>query len=123
MFIYYLAIKGAFLLGIARSFVKYEPLQKNWLFLVILYTCGLAFISRIFVDPRAFVEPWLVAIVGSTTPAGQALRNLTLTQWWLVWLGETFLLVSIYFKLLIRFDEGLIFWVLFLFGGLGLVLF
>ena len=38
------------------------------------------------------------------------------------WLGETLVLSTFYFKLLARFDEGMIFWVLLLLG-LGLVYF
>jgi hypothetical protein len=35
---------------------------------------------------------------------------------WVAWLGATFLLTTIYFKLMARFDEGVIFWTLLLLG-------
>ena len=35
---------------------------------------------------------------------------------WSAWVGETFVLSTLYFKLLARFDEGVIFWTLLLMG-------
>ena len=35
---------------------------------------------------------------------------------WVAWLGATFLLATTYFKLLAKFDEGVIFWTLLLLG-------
>jgi polyferredoxin len=35
---------------------------------------------------------------------------------WLSWVGETFLLATFYFRLLERFDEGVVFWTLILLG-------
>jgi hypothetical protein len=102
MEIYYLVIKGAFLFGLARSYVSFEPLQKHALFLSILYTAGVGFLSQ--------------AIYLPTHP----LANL---QRWEIWLAETFALFLIYLKLLARFDEGLLFWIIFLAGGIGLIYF
>ena len=50
--VYYIGIKAAFLFGLVHSFVKFEPLQKHWLFLGLLYTAGLAIVSWVF-----FVAP------------------------------------------------------------------
>jgi hypothetical protein len=102
MLLYYYAIKGMFLFGLVRSYVKFEPLQKHWLFLSILYTLGLAFLSWVFVV--------------NTNPQ-------VTTRAWQIWLLKTFVLVIVYFKLLERFDEGMIFWVIFLVGGFGLIWF
>jgi hypothetical protein len=101
MLLYYLGVKGAFLFGLARSYVSFEPLQKHWLFMSILYTAGIAFLSRVF----------SVFFTGFTDYK------------WHIWLLETFVLVIIYFKLLSRFDEGMLFWIIFLFGGAGLIWF
>jgi len=97
---YYMAIKAAFLFGIIHSFVKYETLQKHWLFLALLYTAGLALISWV----------WLVA-PGRVQPHA-----------WQAWLVKSGIIAVIYFKLLERFDEGILFWML-LAAGLFLVWF
>jgi hypothetical protein len=102
MLLYYFGIKGAFLFGLARSYVSFEPLQKHALFLSVLYTAGVAFLS------------WAVFMPLNPTAT---------TRDWQIWLAKTFVLTLIYFKLLSRFDEGMIFWILFLGGGLGLIWF
>ena len=102
MQLYYYGIKGMFLFGLVRSFVKFEPLQKHWLFLAILYTGGIGFLSWVFIlnmNPQIPVRAWQI------------------------WLGETLVLVALYFKLLSKFDEGMFFWVLLLAGGAGLMCF
>ena len=38
--VYYIGIKAAFLFSLVHAFVKFEPLQKHWLFLGLLYTAG-----------------------------------------------------------------------------------
>jgi hypothetical protein len=98
--IYYLGIKAAFLVGLVHSFVKFEMLQKSWLFLGLLYTAGLALLSWV----------WLVA------------PGRVETRPWLIWLAETAVIAVIYFKLLERFDEGMIFWLLML-GGIAFLLY
>jgi hypothetical protein len=98
--VYYYGIKAAFLFGLVHSFVKFEPLQKHWLFLGLLYTAGLAIVSWVF-----FVAPGRVQ-----------------TRPWQIWLAESAVIAVIYFKLLQRFDEGWMFWTLII-AGLGLVYF
>lgn len=95
---YYIAIKAAFLYGLIHSFVKFEPLQKSWLFLALLYTAGIALLSWV----------WLVAPGRVETRA------------WQFWLLQTGILAIIYFKLLERFDDGILFWLLIV-AGLFLV--
>src|SRR5579863_10105774 len=93
--IYYFGLKGFLLITLVRTFVVHEPMQKHWLFLSILYTALLAALSWVF---------WLNMHPGIRPQA------------WHFWLAESFVLIVIYFKLLARFDQGLLFWVIFLVG-------
>jgi hypothetical protein len=99
--VYYYAIKLAFFFGLVRTFVVFEPLQKHWLFLAILYTAGVAFLSG------AFLLNWDSAV---------GVRN------WEIWLGKTLGLSVLYFWLLSKYDEGAFFWLL-LVAGVALVAF
>ena len=99
--IYYVGLKAAFLFGLVHSFVKFENLQKHWLFMGLLYTAGVVFLSWV----------WFVA------PQEQP----NYRPWQVFWI-ETGVLSVIYFKLLEWFDEGPLFWML-LVAGLGLVYF
>jgi hypothetical protein len=100
MALYYYAIKGMFLIGLARSFVKYEPLQNHFLFMALLYTAGIAGLSWVF---RPAIAPQMTQ------------RD------WLLGLAKSFVACLVYFRLLARFDEGMIFWLLFLGGAAGLI--
>jgi hypothetical protein len=97
---YYIAIKAMFFYGLVHAFVKFETLQKSWFFIALIYTAGVALLSWI----------WMVA------PGRVELRS------WQIWLAETGVIAVIYFKLLQRFDEGILFWVL-LVAGLVVVWF
>jgi hypothetical protein len=99
--LYYLGMKTFFLFSIVRSLVVFDPLKRHWLFLACLYTAGVAFMSAIFYFWPNRIQPF-------STREQQ------------VWIGLTLVLTAIYFKLLIRFDEGIMFWVILLLG-LGLV--
>jgi len=101
---YYFGLKAVFFYGLVHSFVKFDPLQKHWIFLSLLYTAGIAFLSYVFLIAPGTAQYW-----GSW-------------QAWWIWLGETAVIAAIYFKLLARFDEGILFWLL-LIGGVGVVLF
>jgi hypothetical protein len=98
---YYYGIKAMFLFGIVRSFVKYDALERHWLFVAILYTAGLALLSWVFLNSSPQFN----------------------TRTWELWLVKTLLLAALYLKLLSRFDEGLLFWLILLAGGAGLILF
>jgi len=98
--VYYYGLKAAFLFALVHSFVKFDTLQKHWLFLGLLYAAGVAGLSWV----------WLVA------PGRVATRP------WQIWLAETAGIAVVYFWLLQRFDEGPIFWML-LMAGLGVVYF
>jgi len=101
---YYFGLKAVFFYGLVHSFVKFDPLQKHWIFLSLLYTAGIAFLSYVFLIAPGTAQYW-----GSWRA-------------WYIWLGETAVIAATYFKLLDRFDEGILFWLL-LIGGVGVVLF
>ncbi len=86
LLLYYLAIKAIFLIGLIRSFVKFDALQDYPTTLAGLYTAGVAFLSYMFQGVLWRVFDW---------------------REWEIWLAETFVLALIYFRLLRRFDEGL----------------
>ncbi len=97
--LYYVGLKAAFLYGLVHSFAKYESLQKHWLFLGLLYTAGIALLSWVFIMAPADAPDW----------------------WqWKLWLAKSLVLAVVYFRLLERFEEGFLFWLL-LVAGLGLV--
>jgi hypothetical protein len=97
--VYYIAIKAMFFYGLVHSFVKFETLQKHWFFLALLYTAGVVLLS------------WVWFVAPDEAPDYRA------WQWF--WL-KTAIIAVIYFKLLQRFDEGPLFWIL-LVAGLGVV--
>jgi hypothetical protein len=101
--LYYFGLKTVFLYMLVYSFIKYENLQRHWLFLSLLYTAGVAFLSFVF----------LIA------PGRGSVYWGSMNYWWL-WLAQTLVVAAIYFKLLARFDEGILFWLLLL-GGVLLV--
>jgi hypothetical protein len=104
---YYLAIKAIFFFSLVRAQVKSDMLKDHWLFLGVLYTAAVAFLSYVFL--MSWQEfPWadwqrMVAARLGVSP-------------WQAFLIETLLLSSLYFKLMARFDEGVIFWTLLLLG-------
>ncbi len=100
--IVYFALKGVLLIALARTFVVYEPMQKHWIFLSFLYVFLLALLSWVFI---------------------LSMRPEIPEQKWLIWLAQTFVLIAIYFKLLAKFDEGSLFWFIFIGGLLGLLWF
>src|SRR5262245_26935724 len=100
--LYYYGLKAILLLGIARAYALSEPLQKSWLFISLMYTAMLAVLSWVFIlNMHPGIPP----------------------QAWHLWLLKSFLLVVAYFKLLSWFDSGLLFWIIFFGGWLGLVYF
>jgi hypothetical protein len=109
----YLCLKFAFLYSLIRIQVKFEQMSDRPVFLGVLFTAGVAFLSYVFLASWQSLrwEPWQLRIAQSlgVTPR-------------LAWLGETLVLSVVYFKLLARFDERGAFWLL-LFAGLLLVWF
>jgi hypothetical protein len=111
----YFFLKFMIFFAIVKALVKFETLGNHFLFLGVLYTSIVALISYVFVvstNPNAFNADWLrqaKQITGGLSP-------------WLIWLGATLVLSTIYFKALSKFDEGIIFWIL-LIVGIPLALF
>ena len=64
--VYYLAIKAMFFYSLVHAFVKFENLQKHWLFLALLYTAGVAGLSWVW-----FVAPGQLAVRGVESLARQ----------------------------------------------------
>jgi hypothetical protein len=102
--LYYFGLKTVFFYMLVYSFIKFENLQRHWLFLSLLYTAGVAFLSFVFLLAPGIARYW-----GS------------MNYWW-IWLGQTLVIAAVYFKLLARFDEGILFWLI-LMAGVGVVLF
>jgi hypothetical protein len=124
--IYYFAIKAAFFLGMLRSFLKSEPLQKHPNFLAFLYTAGLTFLSWAFlVSPQEVViwRDWEMKLAVRLLPPGQTVPALLGWRAWQIWLVATWFLTALYYRLLTQFDEGGIFWLILLGGALFLLLF
>jgi hypothetical protein len=104
---YYLAMKAFFFFSLVRIQVKFETMKDHWLFLGVLYTAGVAFLSYVFL--MSWQEfPWPDFQV-------RIARRFGITPWQ-AWLGETLALSTLYFKLMAKFDEGVIFWTLLLLG-------
>lgn len=110
---FYLFMKAAFLYSLVRTQVKFDVMQERWLFLSILYTSGVAFLSY------AFLFSWINA---SWPPFQVNLAKMAGVSPFVLWVGETFALSALYFKLLSRADDGMVFYLLLL-AGLGLVWF
>lgn len=102
MIIYFLGLKIAFLLGLVKSFTQFDQLARHFYFIALLYVAGIAGLSWVF----------LMAPVQRT--ADQA---------WAIWLVKTFVIALVYFKLLDRFDEGSLFWIILVAGFLFLIYF
>jgi hypothetical protein len=104
---YYLAMKGVFFFSLVRIQIQFETMKDHWLFLGVLYTLGVAFLSYVFlVGPMDFPwPPWqrqVAATIGISP--------------WQSFLAETLLVSTLYFWLMAKFDEGVIFWTLLLLG-------
>jgi hypothetical protein len=99
--IYYYVIKTIFLFSLVKIQVQFETMKDHWLFLGVLYSAGIAFLSYVFIMAPQDFPNW---------------RD------WQIWLAKFFCLSTLYFYLLARFDEGVIFWTVLLLG-LGLIYF
>jgi hypothetical protein len=109
MLIYYYFIKITFFFSLVRAQIKSDLLRDHFLFLAMLYTAAVAFLSYIFVVGWQDVQwqPWVIQVARTTGVSP-----------WGAWLGATLVLTAIYFKLMARFDEGVMFWTLLLLGTL-----
>jgi hypothetical protein len=106
--IYYYFLKFTLFFSIVKALVRFETLQNHFLFLGVLYTSLVAFISYVFIistRPDAFIAPHLLQIHRTTGLSP-----------WLAWLAVTLVISTVYFKLLSKFDEGILFWILLILG-------
>ena len=104
---YYLVMKAVFFFSLVRIQVKFDTMKDHWLFLGILYTAGVAFLSYVFLFSWQKFDwaDWQLRIargVGITPEQS--------------FVAQTFLLSTLYFWLMSRFDEGVVFWTLLLLG-------
>jgi hypothetical protein len=105
--IYYF-LKFTIFFSIVKALVRFETLGNHFLSLGILYTSLVAFISYVFIlttQPDAFRADWVLWI-----------RQQTGLSPWLSWLAATLGVSTLYFKLLSKFDEGVLFWILLVLG-------
>ena len=109
--IYYFFIKIVFFFSLVRAQIKSDLLRDHFLFLAIVYTAAVAFLSYAFFVswtgqdfPERYLEVRVSQAVGVTH--------------WVAWLGLTLILSATYFKLMAKFDEGVVFWTLLLLGML-----
>jgi hypothetical protein len=110
--IYYYFIKIMFFFSLVRAQIKADLLKDHYVFLGVLYTAAVTFLSYAFFvswqgQDNVPSRDWAWEI--------QLARTLSSTRW-VAWLGETLLLSTLYFKLMAKFDEGVIFWTLLLLG-------
>jgi hypothetical protein len=107
--LYYYFIKIGFFYSLVRAQVKYDLVKDHYLFLGILYTAAVAFLSF------AFLVSWKGQGFLDAAHVRYVSQMLGVTPW-VAWLIETLILSTIYFKLMARFDEGVVFWTLLLLG-------
>jgi hypothetical protein len=107
--IYYFFIKIVFFFSLVRAQIKSDLLRDHFLFLAIVYTAAVAFLSYAFIvswKGQNFPERYLEFRVSQGVGVSP----------WIAWLGMTLILSAVYFKLMAKFDEGVVFWTLLLLG-------
>jgi hypothetical protein len=107
---YYYFIKILFFFALVRAQIKSDLMREHYLFLSMLYTAAVAFLSY------SFLVSWQSEDVVPGRILEAQLSKLLGPPQWRIWLGETLLLSALYFKLMAKFDEGVIFWTLLLLG-------
>ena len=104
---YYFFMKVSFFYSLVKIQVKFDTMKDHWLFLGILYTAGVAFLSFVFLFSwQDFQWSELYRRIA---------RNFGITPLQF-FLGGTLLISTLYFWLMAKFDEGVIFWTLLLLG-------
>jgi hypothetical protein len=109
IFLYYFIIKIVFFFSLVQAQVKYDLIKNHYLFLGVLYTAAVAFLSL------AFLVSWQGQDFPNRALEVKVSQALGVTLW-VAWLIETLILSTVYFKLMARFDEGVVFWTLLLLG-------
>ncbi len=104
---YYLALKAVFFFSLVRIQVKFDLMKDHWLFLGILYTAGVAFLSYVFLFSWEKFQwaAWQLRVA----------RNFGIEPEH-AFVAETLIVSTLYFWLMSKFDEGVIFWTLLLLG-------
>jgi hypothetical protein len=101
----YLVFKGAFLAGLIKAFTSNDSLSRKPIMIAGIYTAGVAALSYIYFNP-AMLRSMNVAMADRR-----------------VWLFTTFLLASLYFWLLAKFEDAGALWWAILILGLGLLIY
>ncbi len=70
LLIYYYLMKAVFLFSLVRILVKFETMKDHWLFLGLLYSAGIAFLS------------WVFLISPSDNPDWRSLADLAREVYW-----------------------------------------
>jgi len=104
----YFFLKLMLFFSIVKALVKFETLQDHFLFLGVLYASLVALISYVFVVSTRQVDFHAVWLLRASHATGLSP--------WLTWLAATLVLSTLYFKLIGKFDEGILFWILLLLG-------
>ncbi|WP_435008657.1 hypothetical protein P12x_005867 [Tundrisphaera lichenicola] len=110
----YFFLKMMLFFSIVKALVKFETLQDHFLFLGILYTSLVALISYVFVVSTRQLDLHAAWLLRASAATGLSP--------WLTWLAATLILSTVYFKLISKFGDGILFWIL-LVLGIPLVLF
>jgi hypothetical protein len=104
---YCLAIRLVFFYSLVRIQIKYDTMKDHWLFLGVLFTTATGFLTYVFI--------WSWQEITWATWQVKIAKNFGVLPWQ-AYLGEVFLLSTLYFWLMAKFDEGVIFWTLLLLG-------
>jgi hypothetical protein len=91
----YILLKMGFLYSLVRVQVQFDVMKEHFIFLGVLFTSAMAFLSYVFL------------LSYQQSPDFRA---------WQIWLAQTLGMSTLYFWLLAKFDEGVIFWTLLLLG-------
>jgi hypothetical protein len=106
---FYFFIKIVFFYSLVRVQIKSDLVKEHWLFLGIFYTGAVAFLSF------ALIKSWQELAWANWNWQIRLAQSLGISNWQ-CWLGQTFVLSTLYFRLMAKFDEGVVFWTLLLLG-------
>jgi hypothetical protein len=102
-----MALRLVFFYSLVRILIKFDTMKDHWFFLGVLFTAATGFLAYMFL--------WSWAEITWPSWQVQIARNFGIVPWQ-AYLGEVFLLSTLYFWLMAKFDEGVIFWTLLLLG-------
>src|SRR3954463_5902208 len=104
----YFFLKLMLFFSIVKALVKFDSLQAHFLFLGVLYTGLVALISYVFLVSTRQLDLHAAWLLRASAATGLSP--------WLTWLAATLVLSTLYFKLISKFDEGILFWILLILG-------